>query len=35
MGKRQRKLLLQEGVPMKGDRVDLRQARLPSGIKIP
>lgn len=31
VGRRQRKLLLQEGVPMKGDRVDLRQARLPSG----
>ena len=35
MGRRQRQLLLQEGVPMRGDRVDLRQARLPSGIKIP
>ena len=35
MGKRQRQLLLREGVPMRGDRVDLRQARLPSGIKIP
>jgi methylated-DNA-protein-cysteine methyltransferase related protein len=35
MGRRQRVLLLQEGVPMRGDRVDLRQARLPSGIKIP
>jgi len=35
MGRRQRELLLQEGVPMRGDRVDLRQARLPSGIKIP
>jgi len=34
MGRRQRELLLQEGVPMRGDRVDLRQARLPSGIKI-
>jgi methylated-DNA-protein-cysteine methyltransferase related protein len=31
MGRRQRTLLLQEGVPMRGDRVDLRQARLPSG----
>ena len=31
MGRRQRELLLQEGVPMRGDRVDLRQARLPSG----
>jgi methylated-DNA-protein-cysteine methyltransferase-like protein len=35
MGKRQRALLLLEGVPMHGDRVDLRQARLPPGIKIP
>jgi alkylated DNA nucleotide flippase Atl1 len=34
MGRRQRELLLHEGVPMRGDRVDLRQARLPSGIKI-
>jgi methylated-DNA-protein-cysteine methyltransferase-like protein len=25
----QRKLLLKEGVPMRGSRVDLRQARLP------
>ena len=28
-GERQRKLLLEEGVPMRGDRVDLREARLP------
>ena len=28
-GARQRELLLQEGVPMLGDRVDLREARLP------
>ena len=35
MGRRQRQLLLREGVPMRGDRVDLRQARLPSGIRIP
>ncbi len=35
MGRRQRALLRQEGVPMKGERVDLRQARLPSGIQIP
>jgi alkylated DNA nucleotide flippase Atl1 len=35
MGRRQRELLLQEGVPMNGERVDLRQARLPSGMKIP
>jgi alkylated DNA nucleotide flippase Atl1 len=34
MGRRQRALLLQEGVPMRGDRVDLRQARLPSGVKM-
>ena len=35
MGSRQRKLLLKEGVPMRGDRVDLRQARLPSSLRIP
>jgi methylated-DNA-protein-cysteine methyltransferase-like protein len=35
MGKRQRDLLLKEGVPIRGDRVDLRQARLPSSLKIP
>jgi len=35
MGKRQRELLLKEGVPMRGERVDLRRARLPSGLKIP
>ncbi len=34
MGRRQRALLRQEGVPMKGERVDLRQARLPAGIQI-
>ena len=28
-GKRQRQLLRREGVPMRGDRVDLRHARLP------
>ena len=28
-GQPQRKLLLAEGVPMRGDRVDLDQARLP------
>jgi methylated-DNA-protein-cysteine methyltransferase related protein len=27
-GRRQRKLLLKEGIPMRGDRVDLRQARM-------
>jgi methylated-DNA-protein-cysteine methyltransferase related protein len=35
MGMRQRKLLLQEGIPMRGDRVDLRHARVPSGLQIP
>ncbi len=35
MGTRQRKLLLEEGVPIRGNRVDLRKARVPSGIKIP
>jgi len=35
MGRRQRQLLLREGVPMRGNRVDLRQARLPSGLTIP
>ena len=28
-GGRQRALLLREGVPMRGERVDLREARLP------
>ncbi len=28
-GARQRELLLAEGVPMRGDRVDMRDARLP------
>jgi alkylated DNA nucleotide flippase Atl1 len=31
-GQPQRKLLLAEGVPMRGDRVDLDQARLPPGL---
>jgi alkylated DNA nucleotide flippase Atl1 len=31
-GARQRELLLQEGVPMRGDRVDLEEARLPQEI---
>jgi alkylated DNA nucleotide flippase Atl1 len=35
MGKRQRDLLIREGVPMRGDRVDLRRARVPAGLKIP
>ncbi|HXC78988.1 MAG TPA: MGMT family protein [Candidatus Acidoferrum sp.] len=29
-GARQRKLLVREGVPMRGDRVDMRIARLPA-----
>jgi len=29
MGAKQRKLLLREGVPMRGERVDLRAARVP------
>jgi methylated-DNA-protein-cysteine methyltransferase related protein len=29
----QRDLLLREGVPMRGDRVDLRRARLPHGLQ--
>jgi alkylated DNA nucleotide flippase Atl1 len=29
MGARQRALLVDEGVPMRGERVDLREARLP------
>lgn len=31
-GKKQRELLLQEGVPMRGDRVDLDHARLPTEL---
>jgi methylated-DNA-protein-cysteine methyltransferase related protein len=31
-GRRQRELLDREGVPMRGDRVDLRQARLPRHV---
>jgi methylated-DNA-protein-cysteine methyltransferase related protein len=31
-GARQRKLLVKEGVPMRGERVDLRIARLPSSF---
>lgn len=30
-GRRQRVLLLAEGVPMRGDRVDLRRARMHDG----
>lgn len=29
-GSRQRRLLIREGIPMRGDRVDLRIARLPT-----
>ena len=29
-GTRQRRLLIKEGIPMRGDRVDLRIARLPT-----
>ena len=32
MGRRQRALLQAEGVPMSGDRVDLRHARIQSGL---
>ena len=32
MGRRQRALLRAEGVPMRGDRVDLRQARIQSSL---
>jgi alkylated DNA nucleotide flippase Atl1 len=35
MGKRQRDVLIREGVPMRGDRVDLRRARVPAGLRIP
>jgi alkylated DNA nucleotide flippase Atl1 len=31
-GRKQRALLLQEGIPMRGDRVDLRLARLPTNV---
>jgi methylated-DNA-protein-cysteine methyltransferase-like protein len=31
-GDRQRELVLREGIPMRGNRVDLRQARLPRHI---
>jgi hypothetical protein len=32
MGARQRQLLEREGVPMRGDRVDMDEARLPPEI---
>jgi alkylated DNA nucleotide flippase Atl1 len=31
-GRRQRELLLKEGILMRGDRVDLRDARLPTDL---
>jgi len=31
-GSRQRRLLIKEGIPMRGDRVDLHIARLPSSF---
>jgi methylated-DNA-protein-cysteine methyltransferase related protein len=31
-GRRQRELLLEEGILMRGDRVDLRDARLPTDL---
>jgi methylated-DNA-protein-cysteine methyltransferase related protein len=31
-GRRQRELLLEEGILMRGDRVDLRDARLPTAL---
>ena len=31
-GERQRKLLVAEGVPMRGDRVDMREARFPPDL---
>lgn len=31
-GERQRRLLEREGIPMRGERVDLRQARLPRDL---
>src|SRR5947207_4256453 len=33
MGARQRQLLLREGVPMRGDRVDMDEARLPQELQ--
>jgi alkylated DNA nucleotide flippase Atl1 len=32
MGKKQRALIRAEGIPMRGDRVDLRRARLPTNL---
>ena len=32
MGRKQRALLVAEGIPMRGGRVDLRQARLPANL---
>jgi alkylated DNA nucleotide flippase Atl1 len=33
-GRRQRRLLEAEGVPFRGERVDLRAARLPQGVTL-
>ncbi len=32
MGRRQRALMVREGIPLRGDRVDLRRARLPTNL---
>jgi alkylated DNA nucleotide flippase Atl1 len=34
-GKAAARPLIREGVPMRGDRLDLRHARVPAGITIP
>ena len=34
-GEAQRELLLAEGVPMRGDRVDMREARVPREAELP
>ena len=33
-GRRQRRLLTREGVPFRGERVDMRVARLPEGVQL-
>ncbi len=33
-GQRQRRILTREGVPFRGDRVDMRVARLPEGAQV-
>jgi methylated-DNA-protein-cysteine methyltransferase-like protein len=32
MGREQRALLMEEGIPMRGERVDLRKVRMPAGL---